>query len=45
MGYRYILLMAITACRTLIMLIMLLSHTFGTWCSPTRGRSWFDSTY
>jgi len=39
-----ILLMAITVGRMLIMLNTLLSHTFGTLCSPTKGRNWFDST-
>jgi len=44
MGCMCILSMAITVGRMLIMWNMLLSHKFETWCSPTRGRNWFDST-
>ena len=44
MGCKCILLMAIMVGQMLIMLNMLLSRMFETWCSPTTGRNWFDST-
>ena len=43
-GCMCILLMEITDGQMLIMLNKSLTHVFETWCSPTKGRSWLDST-